>query len=98
VGEASGSDIGGKRGDRLPQNGDKPMANILIARPTSYRPDISTRALQVIAWLELCQNRWHERRQLESLDDNALKDIGLSRADVEREINRWPWEGPRRLV
>jgi len=74
------------------------MANILIARPTSYRPDFRTRALQAIEWLEVCQSRWRERRQLETLDDTALKDIGLSRADVDGEINRWPWEGPRRLV
>ena len=29
--------------------------------------------------------RWRERRFLRSLDDSALKDIGLSRYDAERE-------------
>lgn len=46
-------------------------------------------------WLERLQ-RWHqlrhERRQLWSLSDAALKDIGLSRADVEREASRPFWD------
>jgi uncharacterized protein YjiS (DUF1127 family) len=54
--------------------------------------------MRTIEWLELCQNRWRQRRQLSELDDAALKDIGLSRADVAREVRRWPWEGPRRLM
>ena len=40
--------------------------------------------------------RWrqlrHERRQLWSLSDTTLKDIGLSRADVEREARRPFWD------
>lgn len=46
-------------------------------------------------WLERLQ-RWqqlrHERLQLWSLSDAALKDIGLSRADVEREASRPFWD------
>ena len=37
---------------------------------------------------------WRERRMLASLDDNALKDIGLNRADVERETGRSPLDLP----
>jgi uncharacterized protein YjiS (DUF1127 family) len=44
-------------------------------------------------WLELCFARWHERCALRGLSDDQLKDIGLSRADVERERRRWPWDG-----
>jgi len=37
-------------------------------------------------WLE----RRAERRSLQSLDDHMLKDIGISRGDVERELRtRW---------
>lgn len=38
---------------------------------------------------------WHERakqrRQLAGLNDYELKDIGLSRADVEREVRKPIW-------
>lgn len=43
-------------------------------------------------WYELAQ----QRRQLREMDDNLLKDIGLSRADVERIAgHRWFWDAPR---
>jgi uncharacterized protein YjiS (DUF1127 family) len=42
--------------------------------------------------------RWrtlhHERIQLASLSDEALKDIGLSRADVLEEIEKPFWDDP----
>lgn len=45
-------------------------------------------------WMRL--QRWqqlrHERRQLWRLSDAMLKDIGLSRADVEREASRPFWD------
>ena len=45
-------------------------------------------------------SRWqvlhHERQVLASMNDDALKDIGLSRADVEQESHRHFWEDPLR--
>lgn len=42
--------------------------------------------------------RWYElhrqRRQLASLSDAALKDLGLSRADVYREAEQHFWKDP----
>ena len=43
--------------------------------------------------------RWgqlaEQRRQLREMDDHLLKDIGLSRADVERIAgHRWFWDDP----
>ena len=39
--------------------------------------------------------RWHElarqRRELAAMSDEALKDIGLSRADIQEEIERPFW-------
>ena len=32
--------------------------------------------------------RWHERESLRNISDDTLRDVGLSRADVEREIDR----------
>ena len=42
---------------------------------------------QVLSWLE----RVHQRRQLAQLSDHMLKDIGLSRADVEVEVAKPFW-------
>jgi uncharacterized protein YjiS (DUF1127 family) len=42
---------------------------------------------QVMAWFE----RARQRRQLQQLGDHMLKDIGLSRADVEAEISKPFW-------
>lgn len=47
-------------------------------------------------WLRL--KRWRqlarERRQLALLDDAALKDLGLSRADILQESERPFWDDP----
>lgn len=54
-------------------------------------------ALLKQGWLKL--RRWHElarqRRQLASLSDEMLKDIGRSRADIEWEASRLFWDEPR---
>ncbi len=45
-------------------------------------------------FLELACELWalgRERRGLQSLDDATLKDIGLSRADVEGELSKPFW-------
>ncbi|KRP70334.1 DUF1127 domain-containing protein [Pseudomonas paralactis] len=44
--------------------------------------------------------RWQllhqERNLLATLSDDALKDIGLNRADIEQESHRHFWEDPLR--
>ncbi|MGE8499661.1 MAG: DUF1127 domain-containing protein [Pseudomonas sp.] len=47
---------------------------------------------QLMRWQQLMK----ERRQLASLSDGALKDIGLSRADVLQESERSFWDDPLR--
>lgn len=58
----------------------------------------SLTALLRAAWQRV--NRWHalyrQRQQLASLSDDMLKDIGLSRADIETEANRPFWDEPYR--
>lgn len=43
-------------------------------------------------------SRWHslyvQRRELASMSDNALKDLGLSRADILEEVERPFWDDP----
>ena len=63
------------------------------ASARSADSECTAEALPWIAWLELCFARRRERRALQRLDDDRLRDIGLSRADVERECQRWPWDG-----
>lgn len=38
---------------------------------------------------------WRSRQHLKALDDRALADIGLSRADAEREASRPIWDVPQ---
>jgi uncharacterized protein YjiS (DUF1127 family) len=51
-------------------------------------------------WRALCQRiaRWHQlgqqRRTLAALSDGALKDLGLSRADIHYESERPFWDDP----
>ena len=37
---------------------------------------------------------WRTRQKLKDLDDRALADIGLTRADVKTEVNRPFWDVP----
>jgi uncharacterized protein YjiS (DUF1127 family) len=66
-----------------------------IYQPIPMAPAASrrTRAAAWLAWLGLCLMRRRERLMLQELSDDQLRDIGLSRADVERECRRWPWDG-----
>jgi uncharacterized protein YjiS (DUF1127 family) len=63
----------------------KPIPSRQRTRP---RPG---RIMAWIAWLDRCLTCRRERRRLRELDGDQLKDIGLSKADVERECRRWPW-------
>jgi uncharacterized protein YjiS (DUF1127 family) len=48
-------------------------------------------------WKRVVQRvlHWHElarqRRELATMSDEALKDIGLSRADIQQEVERPFW-------
>jgi len=41
--------------------------------------------------IQTWQQRGRERRQLDYLGDHMLKDMGISRADVEREVGKPAW-------
>jgi uncharacterized protein YjiS (DUF1127 family) len=44
---------------------------------------------RLLFWLE----RSRQRRRLGRLSNHMLKDIGLTRADIEFEMVKRPWEG-----
>jgi uncharacterized protein YjiS (DUF1127 family) len=92
--EAIGRDAGrpGGHGARLTK--ESPVARYRDVAPLKRLPNLRPRLALWLAWAELCLARAAERRHLSGLSDHELKDIGLSRADVEREGRRWPWDGP----
>ena len=55
-----------------------------------------SRIVDVIVAMFSCVHAWQERamtrRHLASLNDHMLKDIGISRADVEYEIRKPFWQ------
>lgn len=65
-----------------------------FVRPTRTKADggLVTRLFdQVFTWLD----RARQRRHLGELDDRLLRDIGLSRAEVENEVSRPFWQTDR---
>ena len=58
----------------------------LTRQPIVHRP--LTRFFRtLVAW----EQRWRQRRVLETLDSRAIKDLGLSDADVYREASKPFW-------
>jgi len=65
-----------------------------FVRPTRTKAagGLATRLFdQVFTWLD----RARQRRHLGELDDRLLRDIGLSRAEVENEVSRPFWHTDR---
>jgi len=50
-------------------------------------------AKHIVDQLATWRQRAADRQHLQTLDDGMLRDIGLSRADVETEISRPFWRG-----
>jgi len=62
----------------------------LNSRPTFSLPDVVYEAAGLLArW----RRRVADRRSLARLDDFMLRDIGLSRGDIEMEIGKPFWRG-----
>jgi uncharacterized protein YjiS (DUF1127 family) len=68
--------------DLVPRSG---LAHIIASDLT---PVLDRLIETPISWLE----RMRERRQLAGLSDNMLKDIGVSRADVEHVVEKPFWK------
>lgn len=71
------------------------MPGLTVA--ASAKPPIASRGIgrplaRALAWFAACREIARQRRALELLDDNRLRDIGLTRTDVAREAGRKPWD------
>ncbi|MGD0433403.1 MAG: DUF1127 domain-containing protein [Acetobacteraceae bacterium] len=67
----------------------------LLARVTRARPTESWTALlkSVARTLGVWRSRYRERHAFPVLDHRELRDLGLSRWDVERELAKPFWRG-----
>lgn len=63
--------------------------NCAVASRTPIAPGNS-----VLAKLVQAQALWRQRQKLKSLDDAALNDIGLTRAQANAEAKRSVWDAP----
>lgn len=61
------------------------------AEPGARRPLLDA-ATVAVGWIGRCLARRQGRLALGALTDEQLKDVGLTRGDVEREIGRRPWD------
>lgn len=61
------------------------------ANPRPTRKNKSFALVSLLGTLHTWMERGRSRRHLASLNDNMLHDIGLSRADVEREVHKPVW-------
>ncbi|MGH6817067.1 MAG: DUF1127 domain-containing protein [Hyphomicrobiaceae bacterium] len=71
----------------------------IVPKATSVRlsrSGLGRGLLKTIERIELAFQVAHERRALRTLDDRALKDLGLTHSDVHRETERSVWDVPER--
>jgi uncharacterized protein YjiS (DUF1127 family) len=66
-----------------------------IAQLAPLKPGGKVNATQIIYWLEAAFRTLRERRQLMQLDARLLHDIGINRAEAEREWSRPFWDVPK---
>lgn len=66
-----------------------------VVMDVTRRPRDESRLVAALRQLRRWKTLHDERRQLAALSDAMLKDIGLSRAYVEREASRPFWDDPR---
>jgi uncharacterized protein YjiS (DUF1127 family) len=66
----------------------------LAPRPRRIRrfaAGVATLLLRFAELIQAWQQRGRERRRLDYLGDHLLKDMGISRADTEREVSKPAW-------
>lgn len=67
------------------------MTTQTLRTPASSR---GLRLIDIVAHLGTLRAIARQRRELASMDDHMLRDIGLSRDEAEREASRSLWDVP----
>jgi uncharacterized protein YjiS (DUF1127 family) len=76
----------------IPTSGSERRAAATCVPRVPHRHSLSERLATMLFWLERQLERRRSRRALLRLNDDQLKDIGLSRADADREASRPFWD------
>lgn len=63
-----------------------------IIPPVEQAKNRRTWILSWFYWLALASERYRQRRDLADLTDEQLRDVGLTRCDVERECAKPFWD------
>jgi uncharacterized protein YjiS (DUF1127 family) len=76
-----------------PYRRPRPDAPAAPRRPAIRRfaSGLAAALLRFTDLIQAWQQRGRERRQLDYLGDHMLKDMGISRADIEREVSKSVW-------
>lgn len=67
---------------------------VLVAKPLSQESATERWWKSAVAQVARWRKLHHQRMELATLSDDALKDMGLSRADVYEEVERPFWDDP----
>ncbi|WP_417813609.1 DUF1127 domain-containing protein [Thalassospira alkalitolerans] len=59
----------------------------------TWRSAVAGIAIFLVEALCVWQEKARNRRMLEKLDDNLLKDVGMTRSDLDRELSKPFWTG-----
>jgi len=59
---------------------------------TRQLPPLTVMALRMVVLVAKWEERRRTRKALRHLEAHLLKDVGLSRGDVSRELNRRLWQ------
>jgi uncharacterized protein YjiS (DUF1127 family) len=67
-----------------------PLGNVRVGAPVSGEPNPQRPSLIACAWIALREMIAHrrQRRTLGKLDERLLKDIGLTKAEADREADK----------
>lgn len=68
-----------------------PLRYTLAKRSGRSLPSMRLFFRKAWCWLAIARQRYRTRQQLAQLDDRALQDIGLSRADACQEAEKPFW-------
>ncbi|MBX2830626.1 MAG: DUF1127 domain-containing protein [Rhodospirillales bacterium] len=63
------------------------------AKAVTWRSAVVGAAISIVEYLAEIQARARNRHAIQALDHNALKDVGLTRADIDSDLSKPFWTG-----